>query len=82
MTQRKIVVLKVVVWLACLEPALLLLYKRSNDVGAKKLIIENLGERREFESLATLAKDEASPELRQAAIKQLELKKSSDTKDR
>ena len=62
--------------------ALLLLYKRSNDVGAKKLIIENLGERREFESLATLAKDEASPELRQAAIKQLELKKSSDTKDR
>jgi len=61
--------------------ALLILYKRSNDVRTKNLIIENLGERREFESLCRLAKEDPSPELRQAAQNQLELKKS-DTTDR
>src|SRR5437763_16151001 len=45
MTQRKIVVLKVVVWLACLEPALLLLYKFfTHDLTANPI---------EFVTLAT-----------------------------
>jgi len=52
--------------------ALLTLYKRSTDVKTKNLIIETLGERREFESLSRLAKEDPSPELRQAAQKQLE----------
>src|SRR5438874_1298287 len=58
MTQKKIVVLKVVVWLACLEPALLLLYKfLTHDLSANPIefITLSTGETTLVMLLVTLA---------------------------